>query len=1132
MYHKDDLFFDIEIRGNFFVCSQYYPAQKKLVVSYLEQVPGKRSPNPQEGFLQTVVNNGPDDYSITPNSDHEKFVADLIKKTAHAYDDKDIVFENLATPQGVIDFAKRYGYIPKMRHQFFDFDCADLKRRREQESFPILFDTDKIQNLDCPNQGRRIGYNSQNYDQTMLAYYIGNTLAEILNYYIYIKDDNHGELNSDIYDVQIDRSQTTKQVFYNTIFPDENEHYNIADAANLCDFNKVVFSPSIKYMNNALKQRTATYDSSELIYRLWKISNRFIDVSNMNPKHISLKRCAMAMGLKIEESSTNRSPNAKLNTLKDIAEVVAYNANDVYITMKVLELGLYNNRFQQNQQLLKDFDYLTYRQDPQAAQLHVDEYNPELPHIKWVTGQDNIRLDRLTINDTSTKFVENVIAPYDNTKIQDNNTLNLTYPDAQIAREAQANGKLPKLFHGHPRNVLDYVQDLLNRDYQTISPDLARRVQHQYDKIKAYYRQFIGKNFNEERTKYTLTNLHDMPKNVIVPYVTPDGIYHDRYGTGLASYAVISVGGAHGVEVRQAPYQKDYEEYQTKLDLVKKTIDAFNNLTPDQYHELFEDADHDSLGFTVTKETLGQVIAKLHPDLAFTKVKKSPLISDPSKTYQDLLTKSASRKNPRLAQIKEPSLFKGSHVDKNYAYTSSDPSNHEDFDSYYPSLISNLAIFRNADHKDVFTMDLYHPRLALKKIAKGKVKNKPDGTPYTEQEVAFYNLRQLSMKLLINAASGGGDASFSSRIKCNNKMIAMRIIGQLFCWYIGQTLALHGARVPSTNTDGLYTMNIAKDLNDKLVEHCAYQLLLGIGPEHLTLFVSKDANNRLEANGTGDKSYISSARGGSLTSWQGPSPQNAIAHPAIVDWVLAQYLGFTDDAVNHEFNRDIARHYIHDFVSNPPHFYGQPDLTDADILRFFQFPTVANPNTGRYIFKLELTRSSKPKFEILNPTNRVFLVKPGTNPNNEPDYTVAQTGLQVVQVSTARKRLAANSTSATGAHFRDIIGHGYSDPVAIQVMKENMGINTYSANILSPKFNPKATHAAEKPRDVKVIKISGFPEKHPALIYNEDLHEISHKDYQNLMTNRIDYDAYLDMVESSFNKQWKNIIVTNTASNN
>jgi hypothetical protein len=49
----------------------------------------------------------------------------------------------------------------------------------------------------------------------------------------------------------------------------------------------------------------------------------------------------------------------------------------------------------------------------------------------------------------------------------------------------------------------------------------------------------------------------------------------------------------------------------------------------------------------------------------------------------------------------------------------------------------------------------------------------------------------------------------------------MRIIGQLFSWRIGQAQVIAGARVPSTNTDGLYTADLDETTNNTILSQVA-----------------------------------------------------------------------------------------------------------------------------------------------------------------------------------------------------------------------------------------------------------------------------------------------------------------------
>lgn len=63
---------------------------------------------------------------------------------------------------------------------------------------------------------------------------------------------------------------------------------------------------------------------------------------------------------------------------------------------------------------------------------------------------------------------------------------------------------------------------------------------------------------------------------------------------------------------------------------------------------------------------------------------------------------------------------------------------------------------------------------------------------------------------------------------------------------IGQAQTYAGARIVSTNTDGLYSV-LDADLNRKILAKEAAEIGVEIVPEELYL-VSKDSNNRLEAS--------------------------------------------------------------------------------------------------------------------------------------------------------------------------------------------------------------------------------------------------------------------------------------------
>lgn len=1165
IYQTDDLGFDLEIRGNIFVNTQLYPSQKKVIISFLEELTNIPTENPHHkssisnintptstatsssseltrkqqemialgaridspivqdlgkkhkkkptldskiadknaswSFLQKYYDNSTKsnlDYRVESRQDNLAIIKDKIYETVPQLKDFTIEFENLNILPDFLKFAKRYGVSagkqlnPNFANKKLLYNHTKIKQKLG--AYHIVYDTDD--DYDANKHGLRIGYNSSNYDETFIANMLGNLMFNNPNrspIYLDIL------LNNATDPARIKHIKEKQQkIFHDKIFETDTKTFR---PSNLVHFNNQMFaevndpnSDHKGYMPNALGKPWEE-NAGSLTRDSWERSNRFVDISKLNPKRISLKRCAMALGYKIQESSTNRDPTAPLESLDEIAELMAYNVNDTYVTLKIFESGSYYNRYQQNRQLLSEFPYLVYDQLSPAQQHKAGK------KIIYRVDQDNVRQKRLTINSTSTQLVENTIAPYPNTKIQDNKTLNLNYPDAKIAKQLNQAGKLPQEFHGRSQNALDYIQSLLDQDLKQTDKKTATKVQTQYDKIKAFYNQFIGKNLNEEMESEDnpLLETKSLPiKGALVRYITPHGTYQDQHGDkkyGTASYVYISLGGTHGAEVNQDAFDQDLSRFKRETKLYQDTIDDLNQSGKYDY-----EVNLDNLAEAIT-EVAPEVDPETGKKIPFTHIKRTPLPSHPTHTYGDLLTSSASRKKPRLKNLKEPKLFNASKVKASYSYTSSAFANHEDFDSYYPSLISQLAIFRNVDGNDVFTDDLYHPRLKMKKQSKDK--------SLDEKVRQSYAFRQNSMKLLINSASGGGDASFNSNIKCNNKMVAMRIIGQLFCWYIGQSLALHDARIPSTNTDGLYSMNIEPELNNQIVIDRASKLLLKIDPEPLTLFVSKDTNTRLEKDGN----EIANARGGGLTSWQGPSTDNSIAHPAIIDYVLAQYFNQKPDAVFQDFDRELAKNIMHDFMYQGTKF----NQKASDTLRFLQFPIVANANTGRFPYKASLEDPNK--IEYLNATNRVFLVKPHTSEN-----TIKMSGLQSIQKPTANKRNKERNQNEhlIGTSFRDLIN---IDPLANEVIKENATPKFYKQLLdrtVTTQTYAKGAEPSDKPRDISSIKISDLPLDQPIEIYNEDLHDITKEDYNNLL-DKIDADVYLDVVQNKFEDLWANV---------
>ena len=235
-----------------------------------------------------------------------------------------------------------------------------------------------------------------------------------------------------------------------------------------------------------------------------------------------------------------------------------------------------------------------------------------------------------------------------------------------------------------------------------------------------------------------------------------------------------------------------------------------------------------------------------------------------------------------------------------YKYTTSGNAAHQDFASYYPTLLINLGTFHDGNGRDPYE-EVKNERIQIK----GQLKTLKKGT----KEYDDVDQVQDGLKLILNSASGILDGSHDTNLRANNKAVAMRIIGQLFTFRIGMALALEGATIPSSNTDGIYATNIDIETNTRIVEETLQGLYISIDPEEMYL-VSKDANNRMEVV----DGKVSSAKGGIIGSWRGASVDQSLSHPALVDRILTDYLQKVD--LDKPVDHNIIRQCLINYAAN------------------------------------------------------------------------------------------------------------------------------------------------------------------------------------------------------------------------
>jgi hypothetical protein len=946
------------------------------------------------------------------------------------------------------------------------------------------------------------GYNSYNYDTTMLAVYFMEAMAHV----------------------------AAKTAF------------QPASPAAMRGHNDELFTEAFKsFMPRYLTQGRVAGGQGwkSLVNRIRAAmidSGRHLDVARLNEKQqrVGLKRLLGMMGHQILESDKLSGHNAVVKTADELYELLAYNVSDVVYLDKLFQHPTYAASFDLKKALMDEYPETVYQQVPGK---HVPDVKP------W-----RIRRGRLTPDSTSAKFVSYVLSPYG--ALKDIEAVSFLYPSEKVAAE-----------RGIERvNVLDESRKFF---YESISSPAARA---QFDLVYDYYRSIEGSNFNTsegyvDQFKNKKTGqlpvalrpkvLADVPKSPNnLPYFRADG-------SPTSCFATFSTGGIHGAEADLNAYATDFAEYvqevvmlnaaRTEVPDAKDLIamakaQAGDVVLPDGSSV---DVRKVVIGVTtgkpsyrkVTKNTSPEVEEMLeraqlhHPDpadLVALADLDSGLVSLPSGTtvsYKKVLS-NVTLKNAEYRDRPtrgRPVLF----VDKadgstklhgKYVYTSADEAIHEDFASYYPLLLSNMSAFYNPDLGEDRYLKLFHQKESL-----GKQMKAPGLDSLTKQVLG---ISRNGVKLLLNAASGAGDAAHDNSIRMNNQIISMRIIGQLFSWRIGQAQTLAGARIISTNTDGLYSV-LDEATNNAVLAQQMPIINVDIEPEPMIL-VSKDSNNRLELKRTGDEPWqtkVIGASGGSLSCFKGPNPEKSLAHPAVMDYVLAEYLRliaggyqphWSDQplAMDAPFDHRLGLSIIHRMVE---------EMAPVQAAMMFQNILAASVGSITYPFASDakdeeddgdqlgaaLSGSSGSNdtvdvSKLANPRplqhyNRVFVVKPGV----PGAVNLHNAGAWKITTAMINKR------NRDGSRPREI------NPVARDILFAN-GWTIKSFDVMHNNMTMLPSD-----QDVVVRKISGIDSRWPMLVLNRDLHNMDPQHLQMLIAC-LDLDVYNEMVANAFEANWRN----------
>ena len=378
------------------------------------------------------------------------------------------------------------------------------------KKFRLVCDTDEEYQQNPDKYPFLMGYNSYNYDTTMLSLY----LYEVFS----IKED-----------------------YNNNIFCE----FTPTTAQSMRLYNDKLFEPNFKSnMPIYLACMATSYDEPNYnaiphsIRKNMLMSGRHIDVARLNEKqqYVALKRLVGMLGGQIKESDKLKN-KTNINNLDELLDLIAYNLSDcVNLKKYIFDNKEYAGQFELKRQLLKTYPELVYKKKE-------NEYKPDM---------QNVRPDRLFIDSSSAQLATKTLCPYG--RLKDIRTVSFMYPSAEKAKELN----IPQV------NVLEETKKFFYKNFK------QPHVRKEFDRIYNYYKNIEGKNFNNSTNDYGMENINDKIPLSDIRELSKENTcicYYDKDGNETSCFVTFSIGGIHGAEYNKKLYDNDLTEYQNELKL-------------------------------------------------------------------------------------------------------------------------------------------------------------------------------------------------------------------------------------------------------------------------------------------------------------------------------------------------------------------------------------------------------------------------------------------------------------------------------------------------------------------------------------------------------------------------------------
>lgn len=951
------------------------------------------------------------------------------------------------------------------------------------------------------------GFNSRDYDLTMLSFYLGLVFD-----YRVANTAEQESLQEQFGDHAVfvggrrpHGVDANGNVVYQSIY-DTN-----ANPRTIREFNDHLFTvdgamSSAFYDRNAY--RSGITDKMRQIRRNFLSSGRHIDIAKLNERQqrTALKRLTGMLGHKILESAQLDDAHATLTTLEQFFDLIAYNVSDVINTRLLLDHPLYAGSFDLRARLLNTYPETVFSQQYLANPYHANV----------------LKRMRMTVDSSSAQFVANVLAPY--APLKDIPAVSFNYPTQQRCDEINATRPDPAT-HIAPFNVLELAKQVICKQFPDNANPRHVHIRDQFQRVYDYYNAIQYNNFNTNQTSdgkehtdpitghtYVIKDYQSLRD---IPGAHTNLYYYHENGQASSGFATFSTGGIHGAEYNYAAYKQDFDRTAygyALLDAAKQECAHDAEIMREQ-RDITVSFTWIDASSTTHEET---DVAVNYTDVLKPKRKSDPQI------WRDI------PKGMRPATIFQEKTDGTTKLNPAYVYTSAQSCEHEDFTSYYPLLLRNLSAFYNPDLGEDRYSVIFQQKEDYDVLRKDQSK--------TPQEREMYSVLREGTKLVLNTASGAGDANHNNNIRMNNRVISMRIIGQLFSWIIGQEQTYRGATIISTNTDGLYSAGLTPEENQAVLDKWADKIQVQIEPEHMFL-ISKDSNNRIELGDTtdlapGELPVVYSASGGTLGCWRGPNPGQALSHPAMIDRILVEYLRniaartINPDtgnplSLNEPFSCNLAR----DIVARLHEECDTPQL-------LLLYQTMINASRGSRSFPYALPLRYNADGDIIPATDEAQYHETdaayGVDPQHPTMPTIIQHNNRIFFTT------APDPNTPFKEHGRVVLARGTAKTIS-KTMSETRKRNDRDTHVVenwatyvlqNNGFDARATmQEGNYGKDIITQKITKIEDTTPIIIANQSVYhddDPSATHTRQEILDAIDTEHYIAMAQATFNTNWLN----------